>query len=71
MLPLQGSAQKFLSGGLKLTQTDVLCVILGYIAHVSVIYVRIVLVGFKRVFRGTGHFGPLPTSVGRTLPLVA
>ena len=38
--------------------------------HVSVIYVRIVLVGFKRywsLFRGTGRFEPLLTSVGRTL----
>ena len=33
----QDSAQKFLSGGLKITQTDMLCTILGYIAHVSVI----------------------------------
>ena len=45
----RGSAQKFLSGGLKV---NMLCVILGYIAHVSVIYVRIVLVGFERVLIG-------------------
>ena len=51
-----------------------LCVILGYIACVSVIYVRIVLVGFKRVlvgFRGTGHIEPLPTGVGRTLTTIS
>ena len=47
-----------------------LCVILAYIACVSVIYLRNVLVRFKRywsIIGGTGHFELLPTSVGRTM----
>ena len=38
--------------------------------HASIIYVRIVLINFKSVLRCAGRFGPLPTSVGRTLLVV-
>ena len=35
--------------------------------HISVIYVRVVLVSFQTLFKGTGCFEALPTGVGRTL----
>ena len=72
--PVQGSAQEFLSSRLTWTQVNIDCMYcIDRLCTESVfLYIRIALVGnckYWSVLKSAGHFVPLLTSVGRTLPV--